>query len=151
MTDHILEQINKVVHSADILISLGDFIFKNHRRTPELRDRIICQELHHVIGNHDPHIEKYKDSFSSLSDIMELTYHGQRFILCHYAMRVWHHMHRGSYHLYGHSHDSIDRPPNNPWGRSMDVGIDSARRILGAYRPFHINEVIGILSKKTSI
>lgn len=148
MTGHILENINKYVGPKDILINLGDFVFKNHNYIPEMRDRIVCQHVHHIIGNHDTKIEKFADKFSSLSDIMELNYHGHMFILCHYAMRVWHHMHKGHYHAYGHSHDAIDKHPNSPWGKSMDVGIDSAYRILGAYRPFNIDEVIDILSKR---
>lgn len=150
MTDHILGNINKYVAQDDILINLGDFVFKNHACIPKMRDRIVCRELHHIIGNHDSKIEKYQDSFSSVSDIMELNYNGNMFILCHYAMRVWHQMHKGYYHLYGHSHDSIDKHPNRPWGKSMDIGIDSAYRILGEYRPFHIKEVIEILSKRES-
>ena len=148
MTGHILENINKYVGPKDILINLGDFVFKNHNYIPEMRDRIVCQHVHHIIGNHDTKIEKFADKFSSLSDIMELNYHGHMFILCHYAMRVWHHMHKGHYHAYGHSHDAIDKHSNSPWGKSMDVGIDSAYRILGAYRPFNIDEVIDILSKR---
>lgn len=148
MTEHILNNINKHVGHDDILINLGDFVFKNHKCIPEMRGRIVCQEVHHIIGNHDTKIEQYADKFSSMSDIMALNYHGNMFILCHYAMRVWHHMSKGVYHAYGHSHDSIDRHPNQPWGKSMDVGIDSAYRILGEYRPFDIKEVIKILSKR---
>lgn len=148
MTEHILKQINDHVAYDDILINLGDFVFKNHKFIPKLRERIICKNVHHIIGNHDTKIEQYQDSFNSMSDIMELNYHGHKFILCHYAMRVWHHMYNGNYHLYGHSHDSIDKHPNKPWGKSMDVGIDSAYRILGEYRPFNIKEIIGILSKR---
>ena len=151
MTDHIIDQINKHVGHDDIMINLGDFVFKNHTFIPQLRDRIVCRNLHHIIGNHDTKIEKYNDKFSSLSDMMELNYHGHIFLLCHYAMRVWHHMHKGHFHLYGHSHDAIDRHPNKAWGRSMDVGIDSAYRLLGEYRPFHIDEIIQILSKRESV
>lgn len=148
MTTHLLDQINKYVGQEDILINLGDFVFKDHKMIPEIRNQIICPQVHHIIGNHDQHIQKYANCFTSLSDIMELNYDGNMFILCHYAMRVWHQMHKGKYHLYGHSHDSIDKHPNQPWGKSMDVGIDSAYRILGEYRPFNIKEVIGILSKR---
>lgn len=148
MTSHLLDNINKHVHYDDILINLGDFVFKNHTYIPKMRDRIACRRVHHVIGNHDGHIDKYATIFSSLSDIMQLNYNGHMFILCHYAMRVWHQMHKGYYHLYGHSHDSIDKHPNQPWGKSMDIGMDSAYRILGEYRPFNIEEVMDILSKR---
>ena len=148
MTDHVIENINRHVKYDDILINLGDFVFKNHQYIPKMRERIICRQIHHIIGNHDQHIEKYSTAFTSLSDIMELNYNGNMFILCHYAMRVWHQMHKGRFHLYGHSHDAIDKHPNQPWGKSMDVGIDSAYRIVGQYRPFNVKEVLGILSKR---
>ncbi|UAY55852.1 metallophosphoesterase family protein [Arachidicoccus terrestris] len=149
MTSHLLDNINTYVGHDDILINLGDFVFKNHAYIPKMRDRIACRQVHHIIGNHDGQIDRYAAVFSSLSDIMQLNYHGHMFILCHYAMRVWHQMHnKGYYHLYGHSHDSIDRHPNQPWGKSMDVGVDSAYRILGEYRPFNIEEVMDILSKR---
>ena len=148
MTEHLLNNINQYVGHDDVLINLGDFIFKSPGYIPKMRARITCQQLHHIIGNHDQKIEKYSALFNSISDIMQLNYHGHMFILCHYAMRVWHQMHKGACHLYGHSHDSMDRHPNQPWGRSMDVGVDSAYRILGEYRPFNIKEVMDILSKR---
>jgi len=148
MTEHILFNINKFVAYDDILINLGDFVFKNHKLIPKMRDRIVCNHVHHIVGNHDNNIEKYAEKFDSLSDIMELNYHGHMFILCHYAMRVWHQMHKGCYHLYGHSHDGLDKHPNQPWGKSMDVGIDSAFRLVGQYRPFNIKEVMHFLSSR---
>jgi hypothetical protein len=30
----------------------------------------------------------------------------------------------------------------------MDVGVDVAYRMFGEYRPFHLNEIIDIMSKK---
>ena len=60
-------------------------------------------------------------------------------------MRVWNKSHHGAYHLYGHSHDSME---DKEWGKSMDVGVDSAFRILGEYRPFSFDEIKGILDKR---
>ena len=151
MTDLILENINKHVKYGDILINLGDFVFKNHKDIPKMRARIVCETVHHVVGNHDNKINLYENQFSSISDIMKLEYYGHKFVLCHYAMRVWNQMHKGAFHLYGHSHDTLDKPPLPVWGRSMDIGIDSAYRLLGEYRPFHIQEIIEILSKRKSI
>lgn len=47
--------------------------------------------------------------------------------------------------LYGHSHDSME---TEPWGRSMDVGVDSAFRILGEYRPFSYEEIKNIMETR---
>lgn len=75
----------------------------------------------------------------------------QTFFLSHYAHRVWNKSHHGVIHLYGHSHDSLDRyfntnDPRHYYGKSMDVGIDSAKRVLGEYRPFHIDEILKIMN-----
>lgn len=66
------------------------------------------------------------------------------FNLMHYSMRVWDKHHHGAYHLFGHSHGSLDNLPN---GRSMDVGIDSAYKLFKTYRPFNILECIDICNK----
>ncbi len=60
-------------------------------------------------------------------------------------MRVWLGSHKGYYHCYGHSHGSLE---SKPWGKSMDVGIDSAYRLFGEYRPFSLEEVVEILDKR---
>lgn len=83
--------------------------------------------------------------FSSISHYKEIKINGRVYILSHYAHRVWHGSHKGWYHLYGHSHDSLE---GEQWGRSMDVGIDSAIRILGKARPFSITEISDILDKR---
>jgi hypothetical protein len=43
--------------------------------------------------------------------------------------------------LYGHSHDSLA----DSGCRSMDVGVDSAKRLLGEYRPFELAEVLSTI------
>lgn len=45
--------------------------------------------------------------------------------------------HRGSLHIYGHSHHSLPE-----YGRSMDIGWCKYRR------PLHIDEIYDILSKR---
>lgn len=86
-----------------------------------------------------------KDRFDWIRDMAEINVNGQHIVLCHYAMRVWNKSHRGSWHLYGHSHNSLE---TEVWGRSMDVGVDSAKVILGDYRPFSFDEISRILSKR---
>lgn len=150
MTDHIINMINSVVKVEDILFNLGDFMFKNPRELPKLRNRIYCREIHHILGNHDQHIPKFEDVFTSLHDLVELNIDNLQFVLCHYSLRTWPGSHKGSYHLYGHSHDNLDKYPAAPWGRSMDVGIDAAKRILGEYRPFSHMEIHKFLQKRSA-
>jgi calcineurin-like phosphoesterase family protein len=149
MNNTIIYNINKHVAKDDILFYHGDFAFGGHTHIPDYRRRIACETIHYILGNHDHHIPKYRDYFNSIQSYLETTLRlGERtiaFTMCHYSMRVWNGSHKGHMHTYGHSHDSLEWAPN---GKSMDVGIDSAYRILGEYRPFSLEEVVDILDKR---
>lgn len=151
MTDYLISSINEVVKEDDYLFNLGDFVFQDHKRIPEMRQRINCRNIHHILGNHDNHILKYKDQFSSVDSLIHLEVNIDKkihnFILCHYAMRVWLGSHKGYYHLYGHSHNSLE---HTAWGKSMDVGVDAAKGTLDDYRPFSIEEVMFILNNRST-
>lgn len=143
MNKSITNTINKYVKHDDILYFLGDFCFGGHHRTPDYRAQINCQTIHVCKGNHDGHIDLYKDSFTSIQDVLTVKHGKHTFFLSHYSHRIWYGSHKGFIHLYGHSHDSIP-----DYGKSMDVGIDVAKRITGEYRPFSVEEIIGIMDKK---
>jgi calcineurin-like phosphoesterase family protein len=161
MSKHIVKEWNKCVAEDDILWCLGDWAFQGIDNIWGFRKQLRCKEIHLILGNHDHHIEKNKqytikegneerhtniqDMFSSVQHYKELDIGGRKFFLLHYAMRIWLGSHKGNYHLYGHSHSSLEDSPN---GKSMDVGIDNAYKILKQYRPFHIDEVIKILDKR---
>lgn len=85
-----------------------------------------------------------KGLFSSVNYVKSVTIGKHKFFLSHFAHRVWDKSHHGIIHLYGHSHNSID----NNWGKSMDCGVDAAREISGAYRPFSLQEIIDIMDKR---
>ena len=147
MNKCITQNLNKYVKYDDVLYFLGDFCFGGHQKTPDYRAQINCQNIHVCRGNHDNHIDLYKDSFSSMQDVLTVKHGKHTFFLSHYAHRVWYGSHKGVIHLYGHSHDSLDKN-NQLWGKSMDCGIDSAYRILGEYRPFSVEEIISIMDKR---
>ena len=73
-----------------------------------------------------------------------------RFVLCHYAMRVWNKSHYGAIHLYGHSHGTL---PDDPKTRSMDVGIDTYNikddnNVVRRYMPYHLDEILLAMYRK---
>lgn len=143
MNKEIFNNVNKYVKPEDTLYFLGDFCFGGHKLTPEWRLHIACQNIHVCRGNHDSHIDKYANSFTSIQDVLTVTHGKHTFFMSHYAHRIWLGSHKGIIHLYGHSHDSIP-----DYGRSMDVGVDVAKRLKGEYRPFSIEEIIDIIDKK---
>ena len=143
MNSTIFDNINKLVKEDDTIYFLGDFCFGDHRKTPEHRSRIVCKNIHLIRGNHDENIDTYKDHFSSINDVLMINQGKRKIFLSHYSHRVWPGSHKGTIHLYGHSHSSIP-----DFGKSMDVGIDAAYRLFKEYRPFHIDEIYGIMDKK---
>lgn len=143
MNKTITKTINKYVKPDDTLYFLGDFCFGGHQNTPMYRSMIDCQEIHACKGNHDGHIYKYKELFSSIRDVMTLEVGKRILFLSHYSHRIWLGSHKGVIHLYGHSHDSIP-----DYGKSMDVGVDVAYRLFGEYRPFSLEEILAIMDKK---
>lgn len=145
MDDTIINNINDIVSPKAIIMFLGDFSFGGHTKIPDYRRRINCETIHFIRGNHDQHIMKYKDYFTSIQDKWEGTINHNPFVLSHYAHRIWLGSHKGFFHAYGHSHSSLER---YPYGRSMDVGIDNAYKLLGEHRPFHLDEIVDILGKR---
>lgn len=156
--DKLVESINLRVKADDILYHLGDWSFGGIQSVSEFRDRLNCKDIHLIFGNHDHHIERNKDNlqrlFSSTQHYKEIKINGRFIVLCHYAMRVWNHSHKGSWMLYGHSHGSLDAATplfaNPTWIgdqyftkniRTMDVGVDTNNLL-----PYSIGELDSLLS-----
>jgi calcineurin-like phosphoesterase family protein len=66
--------------------------------------------------------------------------------LCHYPLAEWDRKHYGGICLHGHSHGNY-KPPN-VGDLILDVGVDSAAKLLGEYRPFSFQEVFECLEMK---
>lgn len=156
MDEELIRAWNDTVGENDVIYHLGDVALTREDKTNSILSRLNGIK-HLIIGNHEKSVMKKsynRDLFESISDKLEIKTPdtdvrggNQAIVLCHYAMRVWNKSHHGAWQLYGHSHDSLDTH-GNYWGKSMDVGVDSAYRILGEYRPFSYDEIKGILSKR---
>lgn len=137
MDGRLLDNLNSVVKPEDTLYHLGDFSF---RSISEYRDRINCNNIHLILGNHDkaPH-SKYRANFNSVSQYVELKLSNINFTLCHYAFRVWNKSHHGAIMLFGHSHNGLPE-----WGTSLDVGVDGHN-----YKPWSLDEVLDLMESRT--
>ena len=91
-----------------------------------------------------PNYVKARRLFSSISHYKEIKTSAGIIVLSHYGHRVWHGSHKGWIHLYGHSHGSLPM-----YGKSMDVGVDSAKILLGDYRPFYLSEIVQIMRNRS--
>ena len=142
MNDTLISNINKYVKEDDILYHLGDWSFGGKDSVLNFRNSLICKNIHLILGNHDEYIENdlefYRQHFASI----ERSYSGyigkNYFHISHYSHRIWPKSHRGSIHLYGHSHGTLPG-----FSKSMDVGVDCHKE----FRPFHIDEIIKKMDK----
>lgn len=142
MNEALITNINKYVKEDDTLYHLGDFAFGDANVIREFRNSLICKNIHLILGNHDQEIEdslELQELFTSVGYVYTGHVGKQQFHLSHYSHRIWPKSHRGTIHLYGHSHGSIP-----DYGRSMDVGVDTHKD----FRPYHINEIYSIMSKR---
>lgn len=149
----LIDNINKTVGEKDFLWHLGDFAFAPRqyyvKTCQRYRDRIKCKNVFMLMGNHDK--DDIDRVFPFVYTMHEIHPREVRIVLCHYAMALWNKSHRGSWHLYGHSHGNFEKwaDANMPYRRAMDVGVDNAATILGEYRPFSYDEIAKIMSRKT--
>src|ERR1700687_3266529 len=133
MDEAVVGNLNSLVRQDDVLYFLGDFCMAGPDQARHYRDWIICRHIHVVEGNHDRALRRLTTEFCSRSQLAEIRVDGQGIVLCHYAMRVWHHSSRGAWHLYGHSHGKLPAPDTS---LSMDVGVDTHD-----FRPWHFDEI----------
>lgn len=141
----LIEMWNKTVGRNDLVYLLGDLTL--HKKSIPLLLRILNGQKIYVIGNHDYAAEKVvrKQERSIREWLGVREFHtltsvkidGKKIILCHFPLLSWYGQRRGSYHLHGHSHDTL----SETCLRRMDIGVDAAARILGEYRPFSLEEV----------
>jgi len=154
MNDTLVNNINCMVGEDDILIHLGDFSFGGFEKIQEFRDRIVCKNIHLVLGNHDHHIERNKEGvqklFSSVQNYLRLevvrpinkaTTEKFLFICMHYPIASHHDMNQGVIHLHGHVH----LPPHLriAEGKAMDVGVDG-----NGLEPLSLNEILSIMKDR---
>jgi len=131
--DYLIVQINQMVDRTDDLFILGDFGF----RPSKYRQQIVCKHIHFVIGNHDKP-QACTNVFGTVHKIISTKVGSNRVYMSHYPIAYWENSHNGSGHLYGHTHaqreDTLDLA--FPGRRSMDVGVDNARRLGKGFWPF---------------
>lgn len=146
MDEYIIHRWNSVVDEKDHVYLLGDVSFR--KKTETIR---ILRRLHGTIflikGNHDKLKGDVLKRFAWVKDyhMLKLAEYGldHMIVLCHYPLRSWDRMHYGIWHAHGHSHGNIP-----PYGKSIDVGIDSAAKLIGAYVPFELSFIKSHLDKR---
>ena len=159
MNARIVAGLNASVGENDILIHSGDFSFGGFENIEIFRNRIVCKNIHLVLGNHDHHIERnkggVKNYFKSVNDILTLHVEMYKeskkdpkivhiFEISHYPIASWKNMNEGVIHLHGHCHLGPNvRMSKTNKGRYMDIGIDGNNM-----DPISLEEVLSLLGDK---
>lgn len=160
MNEGLRDNWNAVVRPNDTVYMLGDVFFWKDIETAIKYLRSLNGKKELILGNHDQLIEKNlalfdkttagkwqtaePPPFESIQHYKEIKIHNHTAVLFHFGQRVWNKSHHGSWHLYGHSHGGLP-----PYGKSVDVGIDSAW-VTGKYehRPFSSYEIKNFMDKQ---
>lgn len=153
MNDALVNNINSLVGENDILIHLGDWSFGGFESIAEFRNRIVCKNIHLVLGNHDQHILNNKNNirelFSSVHQYLYLTVtlpqasknqkiEKHNFVCMHYPIASWQNLNQGTVHLHGHTH----LPPKHRVhkGKAIDVGVDG-----NVLDPISLQEILSLV------
>lgn len=149
----LIEAWNTVVQPRDLVYHLGDFSYKGEKTVEQLT-KALHGQIYLIEGNHDAAAKASHKCFAHFAPVAKIRAGEHKLWLSHYAHRVWPGSHRGVWHLYGHSHNSL---PDDPNALSFDVGVDAvaARLAEGGepqaqdYRPMHLDEVATVMASKT--
>ena len=145
MNSVIVDNINSKIGPDDTLIHLGDFSFGGFDKIGQFLDRLVCNNIHLVLGNHDHHIknnrENIHDRFLSIQNYLEVNIGGADFVLSHYPLCSWNQLSKGAIQLHGHVH----LPTNKKWGngKRLDVGVDGNN-----YQPYKLTEIVHMMDRR---
>ena len=125
MDETIINNLNVCVKKEDMLYIVGDFCGQRRKADyiQHYADQINCKNIILIFGNHDDQAQTRKvfDSCYDMYTVKVKEDKNQHVVLCHYAMKVWAASHRGTWHLYGHSHGNLEEDPHS---KSFDIGVD---------------------------
>lgn len=157
MNSHIINQINSTVSKQDTLILLGDTLFGD-KKYGEFFNKLECENIYVLAGNHCNVNKLLKDeqeykNYTYLGYYAEFIVNGQLVNVCHYPILSFNDMKKDSIMLYGHVHGSIQKSESKvaEYYRSLktlDVGIDNAKHLLGEYIPFNFEWLQRLLQNK---
>jgi calcineurin-like phosphoesterase family protein len=138
---------NKLVKPGDRVYHLGDMFWRtlSENECIAILSRLNGQHFY-ILGNHEEAIKKYRNlrsMFQWVKETENLKIFGYPNVwLSHYAHRVWNGSHKGSYHLYGHSHAVLPEDGS----LSFDAGVDAQN-----FYPISLDEVHSKMQKKLEV
>jgi len=142
MDEALITNWNSTVRTKDIIFILGDVIWGTQNYSTVMSK--LNGQKHLILGNHD-NKQVYKKLMidgviQSMNQVKGITIDNNYIWMSHYCHRTWNGSHRGSFHLFGHSHSTLKTT-----NRSMDVGVDNCN-----YKPISYDEVYELLKDRTN-
>jgi len=142
MDEALISAINSAANPGDTLWILGDFSYRG--KSPAFyRDQIRCRDVRLLIGNHDKRPKCEAAGFQYVGDVAEISIGTQRIWMSHYPHRSWPASHKGSWHLYGHTHGALDGEDRQRGVNALDVGVDSRSE----WFPWSLDELKSVLPR----
>lgn len=161
MNQRLIDNWNSVVSDDDIVFYLGDL---SHRCNPNTVKWFVSQlkgKIYFIMGNHDRYrdilkLNRFEKIFGDDTGLGGATISikdsdanrgWQDIIMCHYMIFSWNKGHYGSWHLHGHSHQSITKNEEVNWlynRKVVDVGCNG-----WDYTPISYTQLKEVMSKKS--
>jgi calcineurin-like phosphoesterase family protein len=145
MDEAMITNWNKVVAPQDEIHVVGDFAFCCTMDYALGIMKRLNGTKHLVVGNHDQLALEMNNirpgTWKTIKDLSTIYIMNKPVILCHYALRTWHHSYRGTGHLFGHTHGTL-----LPYGKSFDCGVD-----CWDYTPMNAKQIIEKLESLPNI
>ena len=113
MHEYMMEKWNSKITNGDTVYILGDIAMRGTNEelialVAQLKGRKVL-----IKGNHDDVSDmRYKNVFEEIYDYKEITDYADqdayKLVLSHYPILMWNGQHRGTIHLYGHTHNTYE-------------------------------------------
>lgn len=148
-TNEFVYRNNKVVRPEDTVFHIGDMFWRTFGESLAIDYTRRLYGTHiYVRGNHEELIdqsEALRNCFAAIHERIQIYPDGapkHGIVLDHYAGRVWHDSDKGSWQLYGHTHNQL--PEIDPL-LAMDVGVDANN-----FAPVSLEQVANRMNAKTA-
>lgn len=142
MNTAIIDEINAQVAPQDKLIIVGDFGFGNADVIANCRQRINCENIILVVGNHDfrwINMFQERDLFSSMCYELWLESHDWKMCLHHWPKTdTWFQDNPDSFLVHGHCHGTSGF---RNW--RIDVGVDYMK-----FKPVNLSEMLRVMRNR---
>lgn len=141
MNEDIIRKWNNKIKSTDDVYFLGDFSLKCTLEESIALAKRLNGRKHFIKGNHDKieFLEALKNEkiIEDYAVYKEIDDNDRKVVLFHYPIEDWNGLYKGSYHIFGHIHDSTNNCKKIP--NRFNVSIE----VIG-YEPKSLDELIKI-------